>query len=442
MFRGVSLAASLVSVSAATFPGERNLSAYTWQDYQAEFGKNGDDDRRAVFEENLQQIIDHNSQESKEWFATVNKFTDYTLDEFSKFVKGRKSDRMQFGGVEQAYTSKSAYVPDSVDWRQHDGVVTDVKDQGGCGSCWAFSAAETLESHLAIATGEAAPKLSAQQIVSCAPNPDKCGGSGGCDGSTQPLAFDYTKTAGITTEKSYPYTQRTGTCQTSKITPVAYNSGYTVLPTNNYTALVAAAAQEGPIAISIAASGFKFQIYGGGILTNCNDYVMDHAVQLTGYGADGDKMYWTVRNSWGSGWGESGYIRFKRYGEGAEPCGTDSNPQDGDACAGDTKPRTYCGECGVLSSSSFPTGMSKTPGPPSPSPTPTPSPPSPPPAPTPPSKCDLSALITDCDEARRAAGASVCRGCLGAHDDDVQSSGCTYDEVDDWCASGSAVMTV
>merc|ERR1712118_354777 len=94
-------------------------------------------------------------------------------------------------------------------------------------------------------------------------------------------------------------------------------------------------------------------------------------------GTDSGKDYWTVRNSWGN-WGEKGYIRMQRYGEGNEPCGTDSRPQDGDACEGDTTPRTYCGECGVLSSSSFPTGMSKTPVPP------TPTPPIPPPAPTPP----------------------------------------------------------
>merc|ERR1711937_1045938 len=224
------------------------------------------------------------------------------------------------------------------------------------GSCWAFSAAETLESHLSIATGSAAPKLSPQQIVSCSPNPEQCGGSGGCDGSTQPLAFDYTKTAGITTEDSYPYRGTTGTCDTSKIQPVAYNDGYAELTTNNYTELVTAAGTKGPIAISIAAGGFKFQFYSGGVLSNCNDYVMDHAVQLVGYGTDSGKDYWLVRNSWGN-WGEKGYIRMQRYGEGSEPCGPDKSPQDGDACEGDTTPRTYCGECGILSSSSYPTGM-------------------------------------------------------------------------------------
>merc|ERR1712187_714650 len=112
-----------------------------------------------------------------------------------------------------------------------------------------FSAVETLESHLSIATGKASPKLSAQQIVSCSPNPQHCGGTGGCDGSTQPLAFDYTKTAGITTEADYPYSARTGTCSHSKIKPVAYNDGYKTLKTNDYTELMDAV-QLGPVSIS------------------------------------------------------------------------------------------------------------------------------------------------------------------------------------------------
>merc|ERR1711953_564454 len=156
------------------------------------------------------------------------------------------------GKVEQHKLSATA-APDRVDWRETDGVVSPAKDQGGCGSCWAFSAVETLESHLAIATGEPVQKLSPQQIVSCSPNPQHCGGTGGCDGSTQPLSFDYTKTAGITTESNYPYTGRTGTCDTSKIEPVAFNDGYAQLTMNNYTELVTAAGTKGPIAISIAA---------------------------------------------------------------------------------------------------------------------------------------------------------------------------------------------
>jgi len=298
----------------------------------------------------------HNADlaDGEAWLAP-NKFMTMNGEQFAGYVKGRSSTGPLFQGSAKPAELDFTDVPDSKDWRDEDGVVSDVKDQGGCGSCWAFSAVETLESHLAIATGSS-PKLSPQQIVSCSPNPQHCGGTGGCDGSTQPLAFDYTKTAGITTESSYPYRGSTGTCDSSKIKPVAYNDGYAQLTTNNYTELVTAAGTKGPIAISIAASGFKFQFYGGGVLSNCNDYVMDHAVQLVGYGTDSGKDYWLVRNSWGS-WGESGYIRMQRYGEGKEPCGTDRSPQDGDACEGDTDARTYCGECGILSASSYPTGM-------------------------------------------------------------------------------------
>merc|ERR1712087_924824 len=212
---------------------------------------------------------------------------------------------------------------------------------------------------MGVATGEAAPILSPQQIVSCSPNPDHCGGTGGCAGSTQPLAFNYTESAGITTESDYPYQGTTGTCQTSKIKPVAQNTGYVQLPTNNYTDLITAVATKGPISISVAAGGLGWQLYFGGIMSGSKNYDMDHAVQLVGYGTDGGKDYWLVRNSWGGSWGEKGYIRIKRFGDGQEPTCTDKTPQDGEACKGDTSPRTYAGLCGLMGSSSYPTGMKK-----------------------------------------------------------------------------------
>lgn len=258
-----------------------------------------------------------------------------------------------------------------------------------CGSCWAFSASQTFESHLAIKTNTPVQELSTEQILSCAPNPDECGGKGKCDGSTQPLAFDYTKTVGLTTEKNWPYTGWSGTvvCEDEKYDKVAYNTGYTILPTNDYTALMDAVANVGPVAISLAGASNGFQFYGGGVLSECNDYVMNHAVQLVGYGSDNGKMYWLVRNSWGADWGENGYIRIERHGEGREPCGVDDQPHDGDACKGDDAPRTYCGECAILSASSYPTGFTSVqppPSPPTPPPPPAPLPrPSPMPSPSP-----------------------------------------------------------
>jgi cathepsin L len=338
--------------------GAPDLTGYSYEQWMHEYGvvENGAE-AEATFNDNLRKIKEFNAENTDMWLAP-NQFMTMTLEQFQAHIKGRSSTGPLFKGSQQKHDLVFGDLPDRKDWRE-DNVVTDAKDQGSCGSCWAFSTAETLESHLAIATGEAVQKLSPQQIVSCAPNPQHCGGTGGCPGSTQPLGFNYTQTAGITTEANYPYRGVTGTCDTSKIQPVAFNDGYVELTTNNYTELVTAVATKGPIAISLAAGGFKFQLYGGGVMSNCNDYVMDHAVQLVGYGTDNGKDYWLVRNSWGGSWGEKGYVRIARHGEGNEPCGTDKKPQDGDACEGDTKPRTYCGECGILSSSSYPTGMKK-----------------------------------------------------------------------------------
>merc|ERR1712217_154351 len=125
-----------------------------------------------------------------------------------------------------------------------------------------------------------------------------------------------------------------------------------------------------------------WQVYGGGVYGGKCGYDQDHAVQLVGYGSDAGKDYWLVRNSWASSWGEKGYIRIQRFGEGKEPCGMDKTPGDGSACAGDKKPERLCGLCGILSDSSYPTGLKQVS--PSPVPPPAPSPtPGPGPAPTP-----------------------------------------------------------
>jgi len=131
-----------------------------------------------------------------------------------------------------------------------------------------------------------------------------------------------------------------------------------------YEAALQEAIAQQPVSVAIQANQSTFQLYGGGVyggggfLGKCG-YDQDHGVQLVGYGVDGSKLYWLVRNSWGPGWGEHGYIRIQRHGEGKEPCGVDKTPGDGEACKGDTSPRTYCGVCGIMGSSSYPTGVHK-----------------------------------------------------------------------------------
>lgn len=357
-------AAAICALSALSHPSH--------EDYMRQFGKKYTSDeqtlRARIFAENLARIDAQNALPDQTWTAGINEYTDWSNEEFRS---KRTGTRPMFTGLPMPTADLQAPPADAIDWRTKDGVLTKVKDQQSCGSCWAFSAVETFESAVAIATGKPAPVLSPQQVVSCSGNPNKCGGTGGCQGSTQQLAFNYTETAGMTTEEDYPYTGRTGTCQQSKIKPVAINSGYVTVPLNDYNALIAAV-NLGPVAITVAAGGFGWQLYNGGVLDCKNDYTLDHGVQLVGYGESSkDGKYWIVRNSWGARWGEQGFIRLKRFGDGSEPCGDDTKPADGIACNGNKTVVKYCGSCGLMASSSYPTGV-KTVGP-----SPGPSPPAP-----------------------------------------------------------------
>jgi len=348
---------------ASTFADDYGTSL-SYQEYKIKYGKTYELEehsmRNKIFLENIERIKIQNALPDSSWKAGVNEFTDWSNDEF----RVRKTGTLppvanSFVGVAESDRSMSAEaLPDTVDWRTKN-VVTPVKNQGGCGSCWAFSATETLESAVAIKTGKLF-ELAPQQLVSCSPDPNDCGGTGGCQGSTQQLGFNYTVGAGAVLETSYPYKGSTGTCDNSKTAqPVAGITGYVTVQPNNYTALASAVAQIGPMAITVAAGGMGWQlyhsgVYGGGIF-GCG-YTLDHGVGLVGYGEDKGKMYWLVRNSWGAGWGEKGYMRIQRFGEGKEPCGVDKAPADGIACKGNTTQVTYCGECGIMSSSSYPTG--------------------------------------------------------------------------------------
>lgn len=345
---------------AALLAGERTYEGYSFDAYASEFGKvyaspSERAEAEAKFSTNMKSILLHNAQETKSWYAAVNKYSDISPAEF-KALKATKRPRDLTMEAAPVFDTPVESLPASKDWRDTDGVVTPVKNKGGCGSCWAFSATEALESAAAISSGKAAPVLSPQQI--CAPNPDQCGGTGGCDGSTQELAFKYTEGPGLSLESAYPYRGETGKCDTSKIQAAVTNTGYVRLPDNNYTALMNAVGTIGPMAISLAASSFGWQFYGGGVYDgkNCG-WDQDHAVGLVGYGTEGAKDYWIVRNSWAASWGEKGYMRLERFGEGKEPCGMDNTPGDGSACKGDTKPVQLCGACGVLSDSSYPTGV-------------------------------------------------------------------------------------
>merc|ERR1712244_151885 len=312
-----------------------------------------------IFQANLKKIEEHNKSGAS-WKKGINQFSDLTEAEFQAMYLGGYKRLPTPAGNFTTASKPAKDLPAEVDWRKQ-GVVTDVKNQGQCGSCWAFCTTEMIESYAGIATGDV-PILSAQQVTACTPNPLSCGGTGGCMGSIPQLAFTYIQLFGHVTEDEWPYTAgngNTGDCEYdyNGMPPSVGLTGYTILDPNNQDAVMQHLAEVGPLAVAVYASGWGS--YSSGIYDGCSydsNIALNHAVQLVGYGSDADGDYWIVRNSWGTGWGEDGYIRLRR--DATAQCGTDSSPMDGTACADGpgSDEQHVCGQCGVLFDVSYPLG--------------------------------------------------------------------------------------
>ena len=267
--------------------------------------------RFGIFRDNLRAIITHNMDTTQNFTMGVNQFTDLTAQEFKdQYVNGRRDTNLQSFGC-KSFASSGSGLPSSVDWRQK-GVVNSVRDQGQCGSCWAFATTANAESVWAISTGKLLD-LSEEFLVDCA------SGVGyynmGCNGGNPDSAFKYMINNGQCTESSYPYkagtTKTAGSCQKCSSAGVSFSSCSDVTP-KDQVALAAAVAKH-PVVIAIEADTRYFQSYSGGILdsTSCGTN-LDHAVEIVGYGSQNGVDYWIVRNSWSSSWGESGYVRIKK----------------------------------------------------------------------------------------------------------------------------------
>jgi len=274
------------------------------------------------FKNTLARIDRLNQNNPKAKFA-VNKFSDLSVDEFkAQYLSYRpRPNRPQVDVLPPIISNAEA--PTTWDWRDK-GAVTDVKDQQQCGSCWAFSATEELESAWFMA-GNDIPTLSPQQVVSC----DTV--DGGCNGGDTITAYQYIQGAGgLESDSDYPYTSGggdSGTCQfdATKIVATMSNFSYATPPctdscTNQDEQTLANNLVTAPVSICVYAE--SWQDYSSGILTSdCpSDYSsLDHCVQLVGYDfTDPSSPYWIIRNSWNTNWGEQGYIYVQ---EGANLCG-------------------------------------------------------------------------------------------------------------------------
>ncbi|KAK4274664.1 hypothetical protein QN277_017855 [Acacia crassicarpa] len=308
--------------------------------------------RFEIFKDNLRFIDEHNAG-NRTYKVGLNRFADLTNEEYRAKYLGTKIDHKR----RIAKTRNNRYasqigdkLPEYVDWRK-EGAVVQVKDQGSCGSCWAFSTVAAVEGINKLVTGDLI-SLSEQELVDCDTKYNE-----GCNGGLMDYAFQFIiNNGGIDTEEDYPYHAVDGQCDHyRKNAKVVTIDGYEDVPANDEKALKKAVANQ-PVSVAIEAGGREFQLYVSGVFTGRCGTALDHGVAAVGYGTENGVDYWIVKNSWGSSWGEEGYIRMER-----------------------NVGKTNTGKCGIAMQASYPTKKGLNP------PKPKPSPPSPV---KPPTVCD------------------------------------------------------
>ncbi|XP_077330948.1 procathepsin L-like [Lithobates pipiens] len=311
--------ASLCLASVFALPVHDPALDETWNLFTTLFNKQYQKDdgtwRRLVFEDNFRKIVKHNMESAAgkhTYTLGMNDFGDMTTEEFKQLMNGYKLKQNKARGA-TFLPPNNFEPPKRVDWREK-GYVTPVKDQGHCGSCWAFSATGALEGQHFRKTGKLV-SLSEQNLVDCS----KPEGNEGCNGGMMEYAFQYVlDNKGIDSEESYPYVGEDKDCKYDPANRAANDTGFMNIESGNEKALMKAVASVGPISVAIDAAHESFQFYKEGIYyePECSSKDLDHGVLLVGYGFEGEdvdgKKYWIVKNSWAESWGNKGYIYIAR----------------------------------------------------------------------------------------------------------------------------------
>jgi cathepsin L len=383
--------AGCFSLERASAAAHESKSLLSFQNFVNHFhrtypeGTKEYEERQALFQARAKAVIEHNRRPDRRWTAAINRFSDHTDNELARFRgwrrRGSPTEKKQHGlslrqkerGIAQPALSKA------VNWSFLNASGRNY-NQGSCGSCWAIASSTVLEMHSEIHGRDRT--FSAQELVSCVPNPRHCGGTGGCEGATIELAMEWVMKNGLSDDSEVPYYASDGECKVdakqsgssllqihsrwsgrefeegkmgsesdSHSPSSAFGMlGWDRLPENQYEPLLHAL-QDGPVGVSVAASDWFS--YASGIFDECvKDAVIDHAVVLIGYGHDSSDKYWLLKNSWGSEWGEDGFLRILRRdskdGDEGSWCGIDKQPELGSGCDGGPSEVKVCGTCGIL----------------------------------------------------------------------------------------------
>ncbi|KAG6451665.1 hypothetical protein O3G_MSEX007256 [Manduca sexta] len=293
-------------------PGRKHHVDLAFRRFASQHNRLYDDDehetRKAIFHDNWKQVVEHNNK-NLGYKLELNKYADWTDEEFAVLTGLRPSSR-DLGAVPFPHTDKEVEaivqdLPEELDLRL-EGVITPVKNQGNCGSCWAFSSVAAVEATLALKNGGRNLELSEQSLVDCAWGFEAMG----CNGASPDSGFKYILEHGVPTDMEYgPYLEKNGFCEARNMSKLYHITGFGRVTPRNPDAMKVVLNRYGPVLVAIHA-GNSMKLYSSGVFydINCENSTPNHGVALVGYGVRDGELYWMVKNSWGEDWGEDGYI--------------------------------------------------------------------------------------------------------------------------------------
>jgi len=284
---------SLIYKKFNEFTKRFNKSYKTIEEYQR---------RYKIFAHNLIDVISADSFLGKHHTKSITKFSDMTKEEFKAQYLTLKANTNGWCDQFKLHKTKMA-VPDEKDWRT-EGKVSPIKDQGQCGSCWAFSAVAFMESQNLI-NGKELATYAEQQLVDC----DTASTNQGCNGGLMHTALQYFETNGAEDDGNYPYTASDDTCAYNEKFVIGHVADVKCYENVDDDTIKQYLNTIGPLSIAVAAD--DFQSYDSGIL-DCQYTQLDHGVLLVGYGTENGSDYWIIKNSWGANWGEEGFVRVSQ----------------------------------------------------------------------------------------------------------------------------------